>query len=308
MSRSGRLDDLRTRADQVLLLAGLTWKEGVRRRTILMGFLLTVAFVALYGTGTYYAFRQFDVQPDTTSMGGVGALGMALDPDFYRDLAAYQMLSFGLFVSSFLSAMLVVFLGAGMISGDAENGTLQTIVTRPVARVQVLMGRFLGYASVLVVYTIVLSGSLLLLTRVFSGYAPPHPEQALLLLLAQGLIVLGIVALATSTLPQIATGITGLMLFGVAFIGGIVEQIGTFLGNDTAAAIGDAVHYLAPTDTFFRMALGRLTPGSMALVGEFLTGPFGAPKGVETGALLYGLLYLAACLVGAALLFRRRDL
>lgn len=160
----------------------------------------------------------------------------------------------------------------------------------------------------LVVYTIVLSGSLLLLTRVFSGYAPPHPEQALLLLLAQGLIVLGIVALATSTLPQIATGITGLMLFGVAFIGGIVEQIGTFLGNDTAAAIGDAVHYLAPTDTFFRMALGRLTPGSMALVGEFLTGPFGAPKGVETGALLYGLLYLAACLVGAALLFRRRDL
>ncbi len=308
MNPGGRLDDLRARTDQMLLLAGLTWKEGVRRRTILMGFLLTVAFVALYGVGTYYAFRQFDAQPDSASMGGVGALGMTLDPDFYRDMAAYQMLSFGLFVSSFLAAMLVVFLGAGMISGDAENGTLQTIVTRPVDRVQVLLGRFLGYASVLVVYTILLSGSLLLLTRVFSGYAPPHPVQALLLLLMQGLIVLGIVALATSTLPQIATGITGLMLFGVAFIGGIVEQIGMFLRNDTAAAIGDAVHYLAPTDSFFRMALGRLTPGSMAVMGEFLTGPFGAPKGVEVGALLYGLLYLGACLVGAAVLFRRRDL
>ncbi|MHB0980771.1 MAG: ABC transporter permease [Thermoleophilia bacterium] len=306
---TGRLPAIRAGAVQVLLLAGLTWKEGIRRRIILVGFVMTAAFVALYGTGAYFSFRDLGhMQMGPASTDGGLDLAAGLGPDFFRDLAAYQMLSFGLFVTSFLSTMLVVFLAAGMISGNAENGTLQTIVTRPVSRTQVLLGRYLGYASVFVAYAVLLSGSILILTGVFTGYAPPHPVQALVLLLAEGLIVLGLVSLGTSVLSPVATGIGTLMLFGVAFIGGIVQQIGKFLDNETAASIGWAVHYLAPTDTFFRMALGGLAPRNAGLAGQFLTGPFGEPLRPAAGSVLYGLLYLCACLIGAALLFRRKDL
>lgn len=306
--RADRLSVTREGASQVLLLASLTWKEGIRRRIILLGFILTVGFVALYGTGAYFSFRELDSERMGRMSGGGLDLTAGLGPDFFRDLAAYQMLSFGLFVTSFLSTMLVVFLAAGMISGDAENGTLQTIVTRPVSRLQVLAGRYLGYASVLVAYAILLAGSILILTQVFSGYGPPRPVLALLLLLGEGLIVLGLVSLGTSVFSPVATGIGALMLFGVAFIGGIVHQIGNLLGNATAASIGDAVHYLAPTDTFFRMALSGLAPRSSGLAGQFLTGPFGEPLPLKTGDVLYGALYLGLCLIGAALLFRRKDL
>src|SRR5665811_247094 len=189
-----------------------------------------------------------------------------------------------------------------------RNGTLQTIVTRPVARAQVLIARFLGYASVLVVYAILLSGSLILLTWIFTGYAPPHPVHALLLLLGQGVIILGLVALGTSILPPVATGIGVLMLFGVAFIGGIVAQIGRLVQNGTAASIGDAVRYIAPTDAYFRMALERLSPRAAGLAGEFLSGPFGMPSGVEAGVVLYGVFFLLVCLTASVLLFKRRDL
>lgn len=305
---AARKEVLGTGARQVLLLAGLTWREGIRRRMILVGFVLTALFVALYGTGIYFAFREFDPIQSGGMAEGPGAIASALGPDFFRDLAAYQMLSFGLFISTFLNTMLVVFLAAGMISGDAENGTLQTIITRPVARAQVLMARFLGYASVLAVYALLLSGSLVLLTWVFTGYAPPHPAHALLLLLGQGLIILGLVALGTSVLPPVATGIGVLMLFGVAFIGGTVAQIGRLVQNDTAASIGDAVRYVAPSDAFFRMALARLAPRGAGLAGEFLSGPFGVPSGVETGMVVYGLGFLLACLAAAIVLFRRKDL
>jgi Cu-processing system permease protein len=303
-----RLATLSFGARQMGLLAGLTWREGIRRRMILVGLVLTLAFVALYGTGTYFAFREFDAMQHGQFVDQESGVAQILDPQFIRNLAAYQMLSFGLFISTFLNTMLVVFLAAGMISGDAENGTLQTIVTRPVARAQVLVARYLGYASVLTVYALLLSGSLIALTRVFSGYAPPHPVQALILLVGQGLIILGLVALGTSILSPVATGIGVLGVFGVGFIGGIVAQIGSLLQNDTATAIGETTKYVTPTDAYFRMALERLAPPSSGFGGELLSGPFGLPAEPTTGALLYGALYLVVCLLVASLLFRRRDL
>ena len=212
---------------QVLLLAGHTWKEGVRRRMILIGFVLTVAFMALYGTGVYFAFRDMDKMAPQPEAGG-GALGVLVDQQMLRDFAAYQTLSFGLFISSFLSAMLVVFLASGMISGDAENGTLQTIVTRPIARTQILLGRFLGFASIYLAYVVLLAGGLLLLTRAFSGYSPPSPVEAVVLLGIQGLVVLSLVSLGSAVLPPLATGVLVLMAYGLAFVGGIVQQIGMF--------------------------------------------------------------------------------
>lgn len=296
----------RDRAGQVLLIAGHTWKEGLRRRMILVGLLLTAAFVALYGVGVYYAFRDIAGMMGGPQSGATSLGAVTIDQNMIRDLAAYQTLSFGLFISSFLSAMLVIFLASGMISGEAENGTLQTIVTRPIARVQIFLGRYLGYAGIYLAYLLLLVGGLLLLTRVFSGYAPPAPVDAVVLLALQGLIVLALVALGSTVLSPIATGILVLMAYGLAFIGGVVQQIGIFLSNGTAGHIGGAVRYLLPSDAFFRMALHGLAPVSSVL--PFNIGPFGSPAPPTMGMVLYGVAYLVACLAAGAYLFERRDI
>ncbi len=133
---------------QTLLLAGQTWREGIRRRMLYAGFGLSLAFLVLYGLGVYFAFRHWQNWATVGATGRDGPAAGLTSPEAIRDLAAYNMLSLAMFVSSFLGVMLAVFLASGMISGDKENGTLQTIVTRPIARWQILLGRFLGFASI----------------------------------------------------------------------------------------------------------------------------------------------------------------
>jgi len=298
----------RERAGQMVLIAGHTWKEGLRRRMILVGFLLTAAFVALYGVGVYYAFRDMAAMTGGAQVGGVSLGALSIDQNMIRDLAAYETLSFGLFISSFLSAMLVVFLASGMISGDAENGTLQTIVTRPIARVHILLGRYLGYATIYLAYLVLLATSLLLLTWAFSGYSPPSPVQSVVLLAMEGLIILSLVSLGSVVLPPVATGVLVLMAYGLAFMGGVVQQIGILLGNGTAERIGAAVHYVIPSDAFFRMSLNGLAPPRSILSAFESGGPFGSPTPPTIAAVLFGAAYLVVCLTVAAYLFERRDI
>ena len=146
-----------------------------------------------------------------------------------RQVAAYEMLSLGIFMASILTVTMLVFSASGMVSGDAENGTLQTIVTRPLARYQLLLGRYLGFASIFLAYLLMVTALLVGLTWAFSGFAPPEPVQAICLIALQGLILLALAAVGTTLLPPLATGILVFMAYGLAFIAGVVNQIGILL-------------------------------------------------------------------------------
>ena len=191
---------------QTLLLAGQTWQEGIRRRMLYVGFGLSLCFLVLYGLGVYFAFRHWQNWATAGNMGGDSPAAGLTSPEAIRDLAAYNMLSLAMFVSSFLGVMLAVFLASGMISGDKENGTLQTIVTRPMGRWQILLGRFLGFASIYLVYVVVLDTALIAVTRLFADFVPAAPIEAVALLSVQGLILLGLTSVITVLLPPIANG------------------------------------------------------------------------------------------------------
>jgi len=273
------------------VLVGSTWKEGLRRRLIIVGLLLTVAFLVLYGLGAYFAFREVG---DLTEV---------------RVLAAYQLLSFGIFVCSFLGTMLVIFSAAGVISGDSESGLLQPLVARPLGRWQVLVGKYLGFISLFLAYQVLLSGSVIMLTRLLADFSPPQPFQTLAFLALQGMVLLALVSLISSVLAPVPTGIVAFMAFGLSFIGGVVRQIGMLLSNETAEVIGRIITYLLPSDNLFRMALSGLQPPS-SLLGDILgnLGPFGIPVEPTTFSVVYAIVYLAACLGIAVALFARRDL
>jgi ABC-type transport system involved in multi-copper enzyme maturation permease subunit len=295
----------------VLTLAAFTWKEGLRRRIIVVGLILTLAFVVLYGIGGYFAFKH----PAGLGIGQAPAAAQSVLPagtdlsSLMRQIAAYEMLSLGIFMASILTVTMLVFSASGMISGDAENGTLQTIVTRPLNRYQLLLGRYLGFATIFLAYLFVVTGLLVGLTWAFSGYAPPGPVQAVCLVALQGLILLALASVGTTVLPPLATGILVFMAYGLAFIAGVVNQIGTLLANHTAQMIGTVVSFLVPSDLLFRAGLHDLAPTIPSVLSQFLqAGPFGTPSPVGPGMLLYCLGYLVVALVVSCLLFARKDL
>lgn len=296
---------------QVLVLAGLTWKEGLRRRMVVVGLSLTLAFVILYGLGAYFAFRHLgNFGLGDISRRDLPLLPVATDVNaLMKQIAAYQMLSFGMFMASILTVTMLVFSASGMVSGDAENGTLQTIITRPLARSQLLFGRFLGFGSMFIAYLVLVTALLIGLTRVFGGYVPPAPAQAIGLIALQGLLLLGLATVGTTVLPPLANGILVFMGYGLAFIGGVVHQIGIFLASHTAQVIGTVVSFVVPSDLLFRGSLHDLAPPVPSGLDRILqTGPFGTPSPVGGWMLLYSFVYLGVALVAGSLLFARKDL
>jgi Cu-processing system permease protein len=296
---------------QVLTLAAFTWKEGLRRRMVIVGLVLTLAFVVLYGLGGYFAFRyQTDLGIDQAPAGVGGLLPADTDlASLMRQIAAYEMLSLGIFMASILTVTMLVFSTSGMVSGDAENGTLQTIVTRPLARYQLLLGRYLGFATIFLAYLIMVTALLIGLTWAFSGYAPPHPVQAICLIALQGLILLALAAVGTTLLPPLATGILVFMAYGLAFMAGVVNQIGILLANQTAQTIGKVVAFLVPSDLLFRGGLHDLAPDIPGALSQLIqTGPFGTPSPIGPGMLLYCLGYLVVALAVSCRLFAQKDL
>ena len=295
---------------QVLTLAAFTWKEGVRRRMVLVGLVLTLVFVVLYGLGGYFAFRhQGDLNFGNGPVSARQALTDAALRLLLRQVAAYVLLSLGLFMASVLTVTMMVFSASGMISGDAENGTLQTIVTRPVARYQLLLGRYLGFASIFLAYLVVLTGLLIGLTRGFSGFSPPAAVQAVGLIALQGLILLALASLGSTLLPPLATGILVFMGYGVAFIAGVVGQVGSLLANHTAGTIATVVSFVIPSDLLFRGGLHGLSPAIPSAVADLITaGPFGSASAVSGPMLVYCFGYLVVILALACRLFARKDL
>ncbi len=61
-----------------------------------------------------------------------------------RLLAIGELLLAGLYAVSNIAGLLAIFMAAGTISQEVEQGTLQSILAKPVSRTQVVLGKWLG--------------------------------------------------------------------------------------------------------------------------------------------------------------------
>jgi hypothetical protein len=96
------------------------------------------------------------------------------------------------------------------------------------------------------------------------------------------------------------------MLFGIAFLGGFVEQIGGLIRNEAAVNVGIVTSLIMPADALWRKALAYFQPrqfGSM----EF-AGPFASITEPSTLMIMYAAGYLVLIFLLALWSFSRRDL
>ena len=124
----------------------------------------------------------------------------------------------GLYVVHSLAVMLAIFASVDTISGEIASHTIQALVTKPVRRWQVLLGKWLGYAAMLVVYLLLLGGGIILATSLLVRYVPPNPLQGLLLLILEALVLLSLSLLGGTRLSTLTNGVALFMLYGVAFM------------------------------------------------------------------------------------------
>jgi len=91
----------------------------------------------------------------------------------------------GLYVVHFLAIMLAIVATVDAVSGEIGSHTIQSLVTKPLRRWQVIAGKWLGYVAMLLLFTAALCVGVLLESRFIAGYVPPNPVPGVLLILVQ---------------------------------------------------------------------------------------------------------------------------
>ncbi|MGH9043872.1 MAG: ABC transporter permease [Acidimicrobiales bacterium] len=227
-----------------LVIARLTLHEALRRRLVAAFGAITLCFVGLSAWGFY----RLGHSQSLTS----GDLNVALP----------QALVLFMFMFSFVLALSASTIASLAVASEVESGVLHTIVTRPLTRAQVLLGKWTGLATVVLGYAVVVSTLEVIVVGWVSGFTPPDPLAVALYLFAEGVVLMTLVLFLSTRLSALASGVVGIALFGAAWLAGVVGTLGTNFHIGSLRVIGEVSRYVLPTDGLWRGAVYYLEPSS----------------------------------------------
>ncbi len=276
------------------IITRMTFAEARQRKILWAVVLLGLAFLLVYGVGFYFMYR------DIARMSASVRAAQLLEPVNFFVLAA-------LYGVAFLTVMLAVLTSVDTIAGEIASGTIQTIVTKPLHRWEVVVGKWLGLAVMLTVFTVVMSAAVIAITYAISGFLPRNPLSGVGLMILEGLVVLTLSILGGTRLSTLTNGVVVFMLYGLAFIAGWIEQIGAMLRNEAAVNVGIIVSLLMPSEAMWKRAAYLMQPPFLRELGLGTT-PFGAASAPSEAMVVYAVLYAAVALALAIRWFGKRDL
>jgi Cu-processing system permease protein len=279
-----------------LTIARLTFHEAARRKILLAALLLGVLFLVVYTLGFHFIIRDIEANFSNARL---------LEMNEIRNF----LLMAGIYVVNFLTAMMTVLTSVDTLSGEIRSGTIQTIVAKPINRWEVIMGKWLGFSVMIALYLLLMGGGVMAIVYLRSGYISPHPLRALSLILLNALILLSISLLGGTSLSTLANGVLVFGLYGVAFIGGWIEQIGSFLpdqaASQTAINIGVVTSLIMPSEALWKRAAYELQSPIVSALGF---NPLTGSVYPSAAMIVYALLYLIIVVAFAIRLFKYRDL
>jgi len=279
-----------------LVIASLTFREAARRRILLAALILGLMFLVVYALGFHYISR--DIEKELSTMG-------LLQLNEMRNF----MLMAGMYVVNFLTVMMTVLTSVDTLSGEILSGTIHTLVSKPIRRWEIVFGKWLGFVGMLTLYLLMMGGGVMGYIYLRSGYSAPNPWSALALMWLNSLVLLSVSLLGGTRLSTLANGVMVFGLYGVAFIGGWIEQIGSFAGNlsagQTTVNIGILTSLVMPSEALWKRAAHELQSPLVAALGF---SPFAAGSYPSLAMIIYSVLFMMTAVGLAVRLFSQRDL
>lgn len=274
-----------------LVIARLTFREAARRKILLAALLLGLAFLGVYGIGFHFVNKEI----------GSSVGRNLLEHNEIRNF----LLMAGMYVVNFLSIMMTVLTSVVTLSGEIASGTIQTLVTKPLQRWEIVFGKWVGFAAMLTLYLLLMAGGVVGLVYLISGYMAPNAGRSMLFIWLNALLLLSVSLLGGATLSTLANGVLVFGLYGLAFIGGWIEHIGSYVNNQTAINIGIISSLIIPTEALWKRAAYEIQSPLARSLGF---SPFSSPSVPSPLMVWYAILYMIVALLLAIRHFSKRDL
>jgi ABC-type transport system involved in multi-copper enzyme maturation permease subunit len=235
-------------------------------------------------------------------MGGsylLGQLTAGQDVKIIKDLGLSAVSVFGLFIA--------VFIGIGLVSKEVERRSVYSLLSKPIHRYQLILGKYAGITLTLVVNVVIMTlafYAVLLYTAwgidqtVQSAWDAPALDPALLkaigLILVELLLVTAIALFfSTFSTPILSAALT----FGLFIAGHFSTDLRNFdqvVNSPAAVRLARGLYWVLPN-------LGQFDVKSQVVHGQPV------PIGYMALTAAYAALYTAMLLTMAVLIFSRRD-
>ena len=289
----------------LLLITRFTLLEAIRRRLFLAVIILSLLIL---GAFTLLLAVVINVSLASNTSG--------TDPQLYLLGGGIFVTVMAIWMVYLLSSTLTIVLTAGMISLEIEAGTFAIIVPKPLARAEIIFGKWLGYALIVTLYTAFLFLSFLAVIYWQTGYWPLTAFSALGMLELCMLALLGLTTLGGTLVPTIVNGAIALMLFIGAPIASIVQFIVQFIQptqNTLVQNITTVINLIIPTDALWHGASFYLLPSADVFVAVGLSPqnfntPFTSAQPVAPALIIWVLFYCTILPALAVWCFQHRDL
>jgi ABC-type transport system involved in multi-copper enzyme maturation permease subunit len=281
----------------VVTIAGMTLREASRRKVLWALAGLTVVLLGLDAWG----FAK--IPGLETDQAGALTTGEAR-------IVASMLLNLVMFTMSLVVALGTAFLAGPTLSGELESGIAGSVLARPVRRVSVLLGKWLGLSLFASGYVAVAGTVQFLIVRLTTGYTPPDPVVALFVMAAEAVVLLTLALMLSSVLSPMASGVLAVGCFGATWVAGVIGGIGEVVGNEGVARVGDISRIVLPTDGLWHGVMHALQAPSV--LADFTNGdgagnPFLSTLPITPGYLVWVVVWLAIVLTVTATAFARRD-
>jgi ABC-type transport system involved in multi-copper enzyme maturation permease subunit len=284
----------------VLVIGRLTIQEASRRRLLLALVILTLIVVGFsaWGFNKIATVRRSD--------------GSLPSPEEVA-LITSQLLIVVTFMYSGVLALSAAVVAGPLISSEVESGLLLSMLARPVRRSEVVIGKWLGLAALVAIYAAGSAAFEIAAVDWATGYVPPHPIELVLFVGAEGLALLSLGLLLSTRLSGITGGVIALVAWLMAWIGGVVGDIGVGLQNQSIENVGTVSHLILPTDGLWRGAVYAMEPdavlASLKAAGTVArANPFSAVDPPPLQFMAWVVVWFALMLALSVWSFRTREI
>lgn len=200
----------------------------------------------------------------------------------------------GLASISIFGVLMAILMGTGLVYKEIDKKTIFTLLSKPIHRVEFILGKFLGLVLTLAVMT----GLMTLIFLVLLFLHTFRIEWAMLVAVAYiflELILLTAVAILFSTFSTpILSSIFSLSFYVIGHMSWGLEALIRKIRPGFSRTLAQFLYMVLPDLENFNFKT------------EVVHG-LAIPAGIHAWAVLYGLLYTAFILGLAVLIFRRRD-
>ena len=272
------------------IMAGITFREAARKKILWTAFIAGIGFLLVFGIGLHFQVEDF--RKSTV-------------PPFLRYQILNSMLMIGLYTVDLLAVVMTTLTSVDTLAGEITSGTIHAIATKPLARWEILIGKWVGFVGMVAVYVAIMFGGTIAEGYWIGGVAAQHPVRGGLLIFLECVLALSVTFMFGTWFSTLTNGVIVVGLLGLAFLGGWLEQLSGFMEGSRLVMVGIVSSLIMPSEAVWRRAAFEM---QSPLAGALQFSPF-ADISVPSMAMIgYACVYLLVALVIAIYHFDQRDL